>query len=53
MGKIDTIRDKDWNELKNHFYISYPIKKIEYEKIKLARTATLFPKNKIEEFTAH
>ena len=53
LGKIDTIRDKDWNELKNHFYISYPIKKIEYEKIKLARTATLFPKNKIEEFTAH
>jgi len=35
LGKIDTIRDKDWNEIKEYFYISHPIKKIEYEKIKL------------------
>jgi len=53
LGKIDTIRDKDWDKLKKHFYISYPVKKIEYEKIKLVRTATLFSKNEIKEFTNH
>lgn len=53
LGKIDTIRDKDWNELKNHFYISYPIKKVEYEKIKLVRNGILFPPQKIEELTNH
>lgn len=34
LGKIDTIRDKDWDELKKYFYIPQPIREVEHKKIK-------------------
>jgi len=44
LNKIDTIRDKDWNELKRYFYIPQSTKEIERKKIKMERCLTLFSK---------
>ena len=33
--EIVTLRDKDWNDLINHFFIPYSVREIDHQKIKL------------------
>ncbi len=45
LNEIVTIRDIDWNNLKDYFIIPHPIRKIDYEKIRLI-SKSLIPKEK-------